>query len=769
MATIANMPPLDYARAPYTGWAREHWVALLARLTYGYVCAAEPYGSPARALYPDDRRGLPDTADALESFARISAAWGAWLHNPANPATLSFAGRELNIELLLRQALLDGTDPSNPHTYWSDIDHMSQQIVECADVALTLWLSRARVFERMSAAERAQIIAWLAQVDGKETWPDNWILFPAMAQTVRHKLGYPAPVAEIDSRLAQIADFYRGDGWYADGPADEFELYNAWMFCWHYLLWAWIDGDRNPDHRRMVLERAQSFLAGFQYFFGANGAYVAWGRSVVYRFAAVSAFATGHLLKIAPNNPGLLRRISSGCLRYFIEHGAIDPDGHFLRQGFHGDFPPAGESYISPGSPSWACHGLFALLFDRDDPFWAATEAPLPVERADFDLALATPGFVLSGRRATGQVLMLNSCSGHAPDVSRPDYVSKYGKFAYSTHFPFNVVPVAGSYGLDAMLALTIDGRSFGHREITRASGAAPAMIWSEFDQLVDGQPQLLRVAVLLWNDVQVRLAFLQPTQPVRAVEAPGALGCDRPAAIVRRSDQAAGWEYAEVDGRALAIRRLWGYDSQAASAPFLGQSNVNLAYRYAEQPTVCEAQPSGATRGLAAASLLRPMAFDPGSELAGIAVTAKTADSFDLTLPDGERAFVALGDTPPRSVQLAGHTIEGQLRIIRIQTDASALCGLGLTRVAGVAELAAPGTLALVRQPDGAVHITTDVGVALAPAWLGGAPGRIEALTLAGEWAEVSQPDATGITSELVAQWSRRNQRKLVTFRIRQ
>jgi hypothetical protein len=59
-------------------------------------------------------------------------------------------------------------------------------------------------------------------------------------------------------------------------------------------------------------------------------------------------------------------------------------------------------------------------------------------------------------------------------------------------------------------------------------------------------------------------------------------------------------------------------------------------------------------------------------------------------------------------------------------------------------------------------------VGVSLAPAWLGGTPGRLEALTLAGEWAEVDQPDTASITPELVAHWSRRNERKLVTFRIR-
>ena len=632
---IEMFPALNYDLSPYTGWTREHWEALLARLTYGYVFAAERQGSPARVLFPDDRRGLPDSVDALESFARMASAWGAWLRNPANPAGLTFQGREINLEVLLRQALLDGTNRHNPYTYWGDMDHMSQHIVEAADVAVTVWLSRERVFDRMTGAERAQVMDWLARVDGKQTYFDNWILFPAMAQMVRLKLGYPAPEADLDSRLEQMAAFYRGDGWYADGPGNEFDLYNAWMFGWHYLLWAWIDGARRPDHRQLVLDRARAFLSGFQYFFGANGSYPAWGRSIVYRFSAVAAFQTGHLLNIAPPDPGLLRRLSSGCIRYFYERGLLDPDEHYIRQGFHGDFPPAGESYISPGSPYWACHGLFALTFDRDDPFWTATESPLPVEREDFDLALPAPGFVLSGRRVTGQVILLNSYSGQAeetgPDAGsgqltseaellarfapRHDYPAKYGKLAYSTHFPFNVAPVPGSYAPDAMLALSRDGQRFGHRSTTRAGGVAPGRMWCEFDEMIDGQPQTVRLAVLLWKDLQVRVAFLQPTLPVRAFEAPGALGCDNASNIVRRSGPDAGWEYAEVDGRALGIRRLLGYDCQQASAPFLGYSNINLAYLYSEQPMVYETQPSAAPRGLAAVSLLRPAPFDPAHE----------------------------------------------------------------------------------------------------------------------------------------------------------
>jgi hypothetical protein len=764
-----SFPDFDHQLSPLTGWTRAHWVALLARMTDGYARAAERSGSAARALYPDDRRGLPDTADALESYARMASAWGAWLHEPSNPAVLAFDGRENSIEALMRQALLDGTDPAKPHTYWGDMDHMDQRLVESTDFAASIWMSRERVFDKLTAEEQQQIMRWLAQVDGKGTYYDNWVLFPAVAQAVRLRLGFPVDVAELDRNLDQGDDFYRGDGWYVDGPANEYELYNAWMFNWHFLLWAWIDGDRRPDLRQRVLERARSFLAGWQYFFGANGSYAAWGRSLVYRFAAVSAFATGYLLKVAPADPGMLRRLSSGCLRYFYDRDACDPHGHFLRQGFHGDFPPAGESYISPGSPSWACHGLFALMFGADDPFWTAVESPLPVERDDFDLALPAPGFVLRGRRATGQVILLNSRSGHAPDVARGDYVPKYGKLAYTSHFPFNVVAVAGSYAPDAMLALTTDGCRFGHRATTRQSGAAPGMIWSEFDELVDGQPQLLRVAVMLWNDVQLRLTFVQPTRPVRVVEAPGALGCARAAAIVRRSNPHDDWEYAQADERALAIRKLYGYDSQSASAPFLGSSNINLAYPYAELPMVCEARANQAPRGLAAVSLLRPAAFDPAAELSGFAVTAEAPDSFHVTFPDGERAFARLGDAV-KAIRLCDRAIEGAaIQVARIQPGLAALAGLGVSRVAGVVELRQPGAFALSRSGDGAVYLTTDTGAALAREWMGGAPDRIEVLTPQAEWVDVpASLSALAISSELVREWSECTNRTLVTFRLR-
>jgi len=765
----SHFPAFDFDLSPYTGWTRAHWEYVLARMTYGYAKIAEQSGSPARVLYPDDRRGLPDSVDAIESFARIASAWGSWLRNPANPAILTFQDHEINLEMLLRQALLDGTNSSNPYTYWGDIGHLDQRIVESADIAVALWMSRERVFNKMTATEQAQVIAWLAQVDGKGTYTDNWILFTAMAQAVRHHLGFPSPEDDLDKRLMQIGEFYRGDGWYVDGPTDEFELYNAWMFGWHYFLWTWIDGDRRPDHRQQVLERGRSFIDGFLHFFGANGSYPAWGRSIVYRFAALAPFAVGHFLKIAPDDPGLLRRVSSGGIRYFYDRGLFDPDHHFVRQGHHGDFPAAGEAYISPGSPYWCCHGLFALTFDRDDPFWTAAESPLPVEREDFELVLPAPGFILSGRKATGQVLLLNSRSGQEHDAPGHNYTSKYGKLAYSTHFPFNVIPVGGSYAPDAIISLTHDGKTFGHRTHSRTGDVAPGFMCSKFDEVLHDELQPLWVAILMWKDIQIRLTVIRPTFPVMAFEAPGALGCEKPGKVIRRSDPSVGWEYAEADGRALAIQRLIGFDSQRASAPFLDQSTLNLAYTYSEQPVVYESQPTVAGRCLAAASLVRPAPFEPADEFAGIKVGIESPEIFRVNLPDGRLAFVAPGETAPKRIRINGIEVEGNsVRYVQMTADLNEVCGLGLTRVAEIATFYGPGTFRLKRASNGTIRVTTNTGISLTDQWLGRQVRCVDALTLDNQWVDVTALCQNGsIPLQVIQEWSDRNQRTLVDFRI--
>jgi hypothetical protein len=293
--------------------------------------------------------------------------------------------------------------------------------------------------------------------------------------------------------------------------------------------------------------------------------------------------------------------------------------------------------------------------------------------------------------------------------------------------------------------------------------------MWTKFDQLIDDELQPVWVAVLLWGDVQIRLTVIRPTYPVLAFEAPSALGCEKPVGIVRRSDQQSGWEYAEVDGRAVAIQRLAGYDCQKTSAPFLDQSNINVAYNYSELPMVCESEARITARCLASASLVRPSPFEPASEFSGIKVEIEAPEIFRVSLPTGTMALVAPGETTPKRVNLNGLAVEGNpLRYVRTSSDWNEICGMGITQLVGRTTFDEPATFRLKRSSNGTVHVTTNTGLSITDQWLGGPARCIEVHTLDQHWQDVTaQCQGSSIPAQLVQEWSERNQRTLAEFRI--
>src|SRR5207253_2898291 len=132
--------------------------------------------------------------------------------------------------------------------------------------------------------------------------------------------------------------------------------------------------------------------------------------------------------------------------------------------------------------------------------------------------------------------------------------------------------------------------------------------------------------------------------------------------------------------------------------------------------------------------------------EFDGFSLTVEPGGQMRAVLPDGTLACVALGDAVPVAMALGGCVLRGQaLRFARLRPDLSKICALGVTQVEGVAECRAPGTLQLERLPDGEVRISTDVGLTLAEAWLGGAMRRAAVQALDGSWQDVTSQCGAG------------------------
>jgi hypothetical protein len=386
---------------------------LFAYFVHGFLRRRSAHGALARY------RGWPSfngpRCDALEGFSRFAPLLGAWLQSDRSRELLLASGKVDLLDLLCA-GLVAGTDPRSPE-YWGAIRHRDQRIVEAADLALALWLGRDSVWTSLTQAQRGALAAWLAGVNGKETADNNWHLFVVLVNAVLQALGAGGDRGEMARRYGRFKSFYRGEGWFSDGPHDKFDYYIAWGI--HYPLW-WLRRIV-PDWDAGFLRHAQrEFAASFRFFFGPWG-FPILGRSLCYRIAAPAPLVQIQDSDSDCISPGHARRALDLTWRHFIRFGAV-VDGT-LTQGYGADDPSMLDNYSGPASCLWSLRSLVAALaFPAHAAFWQASAAPLPVELSDFRLTLPVPGWTLVGTRSTGDVVIERK-SGYA-DVA--DVLQQY-------------------------------------------------------------------------------------------------------------------------------------------------------------------------------------------------------------------------------------------------------------------------------------------------------------------------------------------------------
>jgi hypothetical protein len=373
--------------------------------------------------------------DRLEGFSRIAPLAAAWLHGGRMQHVVLADGREMDLVAMLKRGVLAGTDPTSVE-YWGDIGHWSQAAVEAADIALSLWLTKPRLWDQLPANERARIGRWLAQVHGKRIPDNNWHLFVVQVDRVLAALDLPHDSERCSEHYQRAKSFHRGDGWFRDGERGEtpgFDYYNAWGF--HYQLqWirridpAW-DGD-------FIDQALREFLATYRYFIGPAGLPML-GRSACYRMAAPVPLIQGLSVSGSPVSAGQARRALDTTWQYFVRRGAVQHGN--VTQGYLGADARLLEDYSGPASCLWSLRSLVAA-FARpdDDDFWQAAPERLPVERGDYRITIPATGWTVIGRQETAAITIDTGCSGEPAlqDFSRIDRWR--GAFARLPHRPKN-------------------------------------------------------------------------------------------------------------------------------------------------------------------------------------------------------------------------------------------------------------------------------------------------------------------------------------------
>jgi hypothetical protein len=397
-------------------------------------------------------------ADRLESFARPLLLAAFWLQSTVRPEDAPLRTR---LVTWFREGLVSGTNAAGPH-YWGPDASYHQHHVEMGLMAVALQVASADIWDPLSPGAKAQVARWFATCRGSGIVNNNHLFMSVhiLEFLGKHGFAHRTDRAVITAHLNQLETMHRGGGWFEDGINQAYDHYNAYAFHFYGLMWTHFHGVQDPVRAARWHAWAKLFVGDYQHFFAASGEHPAFGRSITYRFNCLNVFGLALAEKCTDIAPGLLRRLCTRNLDFFLSR-PIYTDQGVLAPGFTDRFDRIIEPYSAPASPYWAAKGFTPLLLPPAHPFWNDPEQPLPAERG-FVHVMPVPGLVTRSVPG-GEVEILNA--GSMVGNTQLRYGAwKWGKLSYRTgnHFCYAFPEISNFSSDSALTAQLDDGRIFG-------------------------------------------------------------------------------------------------------------------------------------------------------------------------------------------------------------------------------------------------------------------------------------------------------------------
>lgn len=655
--------PEDRKLSPYTGWTRKHWEEVFVDLMKGCL----KYSTPSKSMirYPGGQASFYDAqTDGMEGFARMLWMVGPYLRHRKD-GTLKIDGQSYDIASHCQEGILMGTDPKAGDAYWGDIRTRHQTIVESAAVAFFLYLTRHLIWDRMQSKEQDQVASWLQGIIEKEPYGGNWVLFKVLVNATLKCFGRKYSRMEIDQYLDFMLRYYTGNGWYSDGGGPCYEYYNAWTIHPYLLFWIMMDGDSRPELVATLRRRTRQFMETHKYFFAANGTHVPFGRSLIYRMAAVSIFPVAELMDVSPIPAGQARRICSGNVKYFVDKGAIKD--HHLTMGFNSEYLPLPESYSSPQSPYWGAKAWWSFLLKEDHPFWTSVEEPTEVEKRSYIVPIPGAGIILQGDKETGHVMLyLNNSSDWAK--------KKYSNLSFSSHFGFEITHINDTYNYEGGICASEDGKHFIHRMypkhiVTNDHFSASYHMPFKVDPDGDLDPHnRIYTNLVIKDDYHLRIHKVVATRNFQVFDGGMALGYDRGKPTVRSGK---GWEYCRHGKKVSFIKNLYGFNGQVPARGFMGnpQGN-NILNKFSVVPALRFRGRSIDGR-IFASLVVANLKGSSAQELNRLVSKFEVERNLiHIVFRDGEEVYTQIGEFRDVFVELKGRKLSGRILFARVDTE---------------------------------------------------------------------------------------------------
>lgn len=329
-----------------------------------------------------------------------------------------------------KHGLILGTD-STTEAYWGVLTDTDQLMVEEASIALTLLLTKERLWDTLTKKQQQNIHDWLIQINYHSLPNNNWHYFRILVNMAMSLLGMQYSQDMMKYDFGAIDSFYVNRGWYKDGLVDQQDYYISWAIQFYGLVYVKFYGKKDPERAKILQDRAVEFSKTFQFWFDAEGSAIPYGRSLIYRFAECTFWSGLAFAGIEAIPWGQMKHLVLQHLRYWMKQDIFKIDG-ILNLGYSYENMNFTEGYNGPGSPYWALKPFIVLALPDNHPFWQAEEEPLNLPNK----IVVPEGRMYITRNNDGQNVQGYTAGQLVNNQSHRE--AKYSKFVYTTRFGFS-------------------------------------------------------------------------------------------------------------------------------------------------------------------------------------------------------------------------------------------------------------------------------------------------------------------------------------------
>lgn len=374
----------SYLSAASPKTTRQYWVSTMLRIvTPVYENLANETLRKNMPVEVNDGSNTGKRADVshLEALGRSFNGIAPWL-NLGDDTSREGEERRAMTQLIVK-AITNAVNPSSPD-YLPFDGPGTQPLVDAAFFAQGLLRSKDVIWPMLDSQTQQRIIDELKRSRKIRAWENNWLLFSATVEAALLQFTGECDFSKIKYALDRHNEWYKGDGWYGDGPSFHLDYYNSYVIQPMLVDVTAIvkqntdKGEEYATYGAMYdkyVKRMARLAAQQEMLISPEGTFPMLGRSCGYRYGAFQALAHSSLLGTLPKgvSPAQVRSALTAVIKRQTVKTMFDSEG-WLTLGFCGHQPDVAENYVSTGSAYLCCFVFLPLGLPADAEFWSGKD-----------------------------------------------------------------------------------------------------------------------------------------------------------------------------------------------------------------------------------------------------------------------------------------------------------------------------------------------------------------------------------------------------------